>query len=356
MNSPRSFRTTELVKEFARQGHDVTLFTFKDNDHHPAFELEHGVEIRDLGKNSFPTFSTDGRRFWNLAGRALNRGLNLLFEYPHIELTKLVKQRLKDESGYDLLISVAVPHTVHWGVAAARSNDHMIADVWAADCGDPYMGEEMDSFRKMFYFKYVEKWFCRKADYITVPIEEAKKAYYPEFREKIRVIPQGFDFSDANVDKNDYKPNPVPTFAYAGGLIPGGRDPGPFLEYLAGLEKQYKCIFYTQSTSMVEPYVKASGGKVEIRDYIPRKELLRELSGMDFLVNVENKTGKQLPSKLIDYSIAGRPILSVKSGKVEPDTVDQFLVGNYANRLQTGNLAPYRIENVCAKFLELCEV
>lgn len=353
VNSPRSFRTTELVKEFARQGHHVTLYTVRDDDYHEEFEREHGVVIKDLGRPPLSGFSTAGGRVKNLAARAVNRGLSLLFEYPDIQLTRMVQRALKNEHGYDLMISIAVPHTIHWGVAAARSREHPIADVWAADCGDPYMGEAMDSFRKLFYFKYVEKWFCRKADYITVPIEEAKEAYYSEFREKMRVIPQGFKFDEISLDGARYSPNPVPTFAYAGGLIPGGRDPGPFLDYLTGLDREFKCIFYTRSTAMVEPYAKRSGGRIEIRDYIPRSELLKVLNGMDFLVNVENKTGKQLPSKLIDYHLAGRPVLSVETGKVDRDKVDSFLEGDYSQQLQFDDVDQYRIENVCDRFLSL---
>jgi len=355
MNSPRSFRTTELVKEFARQGHNVTLYTVKDETHHPDFEKKYGVTIKDLGQPLFREIPATGGRFKNISARALNRGLSLLFEYPNIELAWRVKRALTQESGYNLLISIAVPHPIHWGVAAVRSEEHPVADVWAADCGDPYMGEAMDSFRKLFYFKYVEKWFCRKADVITVPIEEAKKAYYPEFREKIRVIPQGFDFDEIPIDKNGYTPNTVPTFAYAGGLIPGGRDPGAFLDYLAGLEKEYRCIFYTRNRSMVQPFAEKSGGRIEIRDYIPRSDLLQELSRMDFLVNVENKTGKQLPSKLIDYSIAGRPVLSVESGKINRKQVDQFLGGDYSAQLRMDGADQYRIENVCDQFLNLCK-
>ncbi len=41
----------------------------------------------------------------------------------------------------------------------------------------------------------------QKVNYITVPIEEAREAYYEEFRNKIRVIPQGFDFSDVQLAK-----------------------------------------------------------------------------------------------------------------------------------------------------------
>jgi hypothetical protein len=354
MNSPRSFRTTELVKEFARQGHDVTFYTIKDEEHHVPFEQEHGVKIRDLGKPFFPTFDTNGGRLKNLAGRALNRLLNLLFEYPAIGLTRMVKKALKKEGGYDLLISIAVPHTVHWGVAAARSSSHPIAKTWAADCGDPYMGQETDSFNKLFYFRFVEKWFCRKADYLTVPIEEAKVAYYPEFREKIHVIPQGFNFEESKPDTGQYEPNPVPTFAYAGGLMPGSRDPGKFLEYLVSLDRDYRFILYTRSRHLVEPYLKRANDRILIRDYVPRKELLKELSRMDFLVNFENSTSVQLPSKLIDYHLTGRPVLSVNGLNPDTEILEQFLEGNYSGRFRCNGVDRYRIENVCNQFLNLC--
>lgn len=356
MNTPRSFRTTELVKEFARQGHDVTLYTVKNSEHHKPFEKEHGVTIRNLGGPSLKTLPTEGGRIKNLFGRAVNRGLNLLFEYPNIELMWRVKKAMENESGYDLLISIATPHPTHWGVSFAWNRNKNLAETWVADCGDPYMGNTMDSFNNLFYFKFFEKAFCRKADYISVPVREAKKGYFEEFHHKIKVIPQGFNFNEVQIDAGEYSPNPVPTFAYAGGLIPGGRDPGPYLDYLAGLDKKYKCIFYTRSTEMVQPYVDKSGGKIEIRDYIPREELLRVLSRMDFLINVENRADRMVPSKLIDYHMAGRPVLSVKSGEVDTELTDQFLEGNYSGRFQFDDPDQYRIENVCNKFLELCEV
>ena len=41
--SPRSFRTTELVKELSRQGHRVTVFTYRDESVHNKFEEEYGI-------------------------------------------------------------------------------------------------------------------------------------------------------------------------------------------------------------------------------------------------------------------------------------------------------------------------
>jgi len=355
VNSPRSFRTTELVKEFARQGHKVTLLTVKKDKYHIPFGRKFAVTIKDIGPLKFNRIDLNGAgRVARLLKRFIRRGLLLFFEYPDIELMYRVKEALKNESGYDLLISIAVPHPIHWGVAWAWKKRNSIAQTWVADCGDPYMGLELDSFNKLFYFKYLEKDFCRKADYISVPLEKAKEGYYPEFRDKIKVIPQGFKFEDTEINPTGYNKYSVPSFAYAGGFIPGGRDPREFLEYLVSLDKQYKFILYTNSRYLVEPYVEMANGRIEIRDYIPRRELLKVLSGMDFLVNFENSTSLQLPSKLIDYYLTGRPVLSVESFDIDKEAIDEFLDGHYSKQYDYRDMDKYRIENVCRRFLDLC--
>lgn len=356
INTPRSFRTTELVKELSRQGHNVTLLTVRNEKEHPAFEREHGVTIKDFGPLTFSDIDTSSSvKAVNLLKRLVRRGLYQLFEYPNIELMWKVKNRLQEESGYDLMISIAVPHPIHWGVAWARNKNHTIADTWVADCGDPFMGSDMDTFKKLFYFKYFEKAFCRKADAISVPIEGAIEAYYPEFHDKIEVIPQGFNFEEVEIDKDAYSPNEAPTFAYAGGFIPGMRDPRKFLDYMAGLDEPWKFILYSRDRALLEPYVEKTGGKVEVRDYIPREELLRELSCMDFLVNFENNSPRMLPSKLIDYYLTGRPVLSVNGSEVDTDSVDRFLDRDYSTQFSYKSIDCYRIGQVCDKFLQLCD-
>lgn len=355
-NSPRSFRTTELVKEFARQGHQVTLITPKNDEQQFAFEREYGIKIKNLGSRHLNRFDTsnDGS-FMTLIKRVLNRGLNLFFEFPDIQWMWKVKQALKEESGYDIMISIAAPHPVHWGVALARNSKHRIADTWIADCGDPFMGTVLDTFRKLFYFKYFEKAFCRKAEFITVPLEKAKSAYYPEFRDKIRIIPQGFNFDEVDVSHNTHCSNGIPTFAYAGSLIPGGRDPGEFLNYLVNLDREFRFILYTKSKNLVEPWIGKDEDRIEVRDYITRKELLKELSTMDFLVNFENSTSQQMPSKLIDYYLTGRPVLSVPSKEIDLEAVREFLSGDYSKRVKFSDMDRYRIENVCNRFIELAK-
>lgn len=354
MNSPRSYRTTELAKEFARQGHTVTVLTPKRKDHFD-FEKEHEIIIQDLGQPKWKDIKLTGKGWSLTSKRIIRRALKILFEYPNLEyyfnVKKMLKTKKKDNEKYDLLISIAVPHPIHWGVAGVWKKKNNIAKCWVADCGDPFMGQENDTFKPAFYFKYVEKWFCKKADYITVPTEGAIQAYYPEFLDKIKVIPQGFRFEDINlapIPKNN-----SPHFAYAGGLIPGRRDPKQFFEFLVNYSHPFKFDIYTHQVRLVKPYVERSKGRIEVKEYLPREELLYELSKLDFVVNFENAGQKQIPSKIIDYVIIKKPILSINSFNFNKQPVEEFLSGDYNKAMIIENPEQYRIENVVKKFLHL---
>lgn len=353
MNTPRSFRTTELLKEFCRQGHDVTIYTFYDSNKHDKLAKEFGFTIKNIGKLKFPRLPVNKKGILGLFLRILKRSLLMLFEYPGIELMYKVRNILKHENDYDMLVTIAVPHTIHWGTALARTKKHHIATTWIADCGDPYMFNRSDSFNKLFYFKYFEKAFCRKANYITVPLENAKEAYYPEFRSKIVVIPQGFKFEDTKKLLHPYRHNSVPTFAYAGAFIENQRDPRPIIKHLLSTGLNFKFYIYTKKLDLIRDLVKEADGKIITSDYIPREELIPILGSMDFLMNIENAVPEQLPSKIIDYGLTGRPILSVNSNSLDKEILFQFLNGDYSQALDVSELEKYNIERVSQQFLDL---
>jgi len=264
----------------------------------------------------------------------------------------LVRNALKYQNGYDLLISIAVPYPVHWGVALTRNSRQRISKVWVADCGDPFMGQENDTFRYPFYFRVVEKWFCRKADFISVPTNGSIKGYYPEFWNKIRVIPQGLRFEDIKLISGSPLEG-IPNFAYAGLFIPGRRDPRSLCEFLLSLKDDFRFHIYTSSKEIVQSYVEQSEGRIILHEPVPRHQLLYILSGMHFVVNFENIGDKQTPSKLIDYSVVKRPILSIKTGGLDKQDVLKFLKGDYRGQYVISDPDQFRIENVCQQFLTL---
>ncbi|MDH5828697.1 glycosyltransferase [Sphingobacterium faecium] len=333
--SARSFRTTELAKELVKKGHRVTLYTVWKNFDYAKYEEETGVELKNLGHLDA-----------NLGNNIIKKIFNRLFAYPLITLIPMVKNAIDKEGEFDYLISIAAPHPIHWGASFVKNKRFKC---WTADCGDPYMLNPY-AFHP-FYFKWIEKRWCKMADYITVPIMEAKEAYYPEFRNKIRVIPQGFDFSSVKI--SEYRKNGIPTFAYAGNCYKNGRDITPFLNYLTNLSQPFKFIVYTKSEMFFKEFEESLKGKMEMKGYIPREELLGELSNMDFLINVKNDFATQSPSKLIDYYLSQRPILDIGSLFMEQIEFDQFLDGDYTNQVTVPDISAFDIKNVANGFVNL---
>lgn len=349
--TPRAFRTLELVKELLRRNINVTLcIPYRKID---DLELKNSKNLQIIYLTDSPLLPNlpKGKNFFSRALRYIFSISVLLFQYPYIKLCYRIPKLLTPINvKYDLLISIAAPHAVHWGVARLLKKNSTICKYWIADCGDPFMGDSVHNHP--FYFKFLEKKFCDTVDYITVPIEAAKDAYYKQYIDKIHVIPQGFDFESFKTLNTLYMKNEKPTFAYAGVLYPGYRDLNDLINYLAALNFDFKFILYTPMGNLVSSYKRILGDKLVVRSLLPRENLLYELSKMDFLVNIENKNSVQLPSKLIDYAITTRPILSLKS-QIDIDVVNGFLHGDFSKRFVIENLSKYDIRNVVDAFLNL---
>lgn len=351
--TPRAFRATELAKGLKNQGHDVVVYIpFKGRDY-INFQKETGIIIKDLGKLFFKDIKIRKNIIGNILTRGIRKILLILFEYPNIELTFRIKQALKNEANYDLLVSNAWPHPVHWGVALARKKNHKIAKVWIADCGDPYYRDKNSGYKRLFYFKYIEKWFCKKTDYISIPRIEMKKNYFKEFHYKIKEIPQGFNFNGIKICNNEFK-NEIPTFAFSGIFIPKMRDPAPLLEYLSIIDLNFKFIVYTDNCDLLQPYFNILGEKLIVSKFIPRHELLYELSKMDFLINISFDPINQSPSKLIDYTLSGRPILNISS-ELDTELIEEFLRKDYHQQFIIDDIQKYNIENVVRQFIALTD-
>ena len=348
--SPRALRATELAKYFAQQGHEVVSYACIGKYDYCDFETKTGVKVRNIPGRLFSKLESDGTGKYNVLDKVLTKIFANLLEWPDIELAFKMKAILRNENPFDLLISIAVPYPIHWGLAhAKKSLNKLFPKVWISDCGDPYMGNSVGR-KKPKYFQKIEKYWAEKTDYITIPIEDARKAYPSFAKDKIKVIPQGFDFKSTPID--NYIKNAVPTFAFAGATYIGYRDPSKFLDYLCSLNFNFKFIVYSPPHSAFDKYIPLLKGKLEVRGYIPRPELIKELSKMDFLVNINNSATIQSPSKLIDYAITGRPILSISSYFTENHSFEDFIKGNYKDATFV-NLNKYDINIVGQQFLSL---
>lgn len=345
--SPRAFRTAELSEQLVKMGHHVTLYTVQGKYDYTKYSEETGVILKPI-HTLHATGSNDNTGKMSIICRALKKVFGRLLYYPDIEFAFLMKKILRTEKDVDLLITIAQPHSIHWGVGfAKKSLGDDFPKKWIADCGDPFCGSPFGRWPK--YMRYFEHKWCSQVDYITVPTENSKAAYFREYQSKLRVIPQGFDFSKTPIA--EYTPNKVPTFIFTGTIHPG-RSPKHFMDYLLTLDKDYKFLIYTHN-SLGDEYEKKSGGKIEYKLGYGRKEIIMECSKADFLINVKNLSNVQTPSKLIDYGISKRPIFEISDHFSEQSEFQEFAKGNYQGQLIIENLESYKIENVADAFLSL---
>lgn len=345
---PRAHRTTELAKELARQGHQVIVYALLGNYDYSSFKKDTGVEVKQLGVSTWGLENSEEESNRNLIKRIIKRTVGKYLWLPDRELIPMVKQAINEQAGINCLITIAMPHVIHYGASLANLNN---VNTWIADCGDPFMLNPFSKHPK--YFEKYERSWCDRCDYITVPVESAIKGYYPEYANKIKVIPQGFDFSSTKTA--EYVKNDVPTFAYIGAVYPGKRDPKMFIEYLIKLGIDFKFKIFGSSWFFFEPYKEQLKEKLEFCGKMPREKLIYELSKCDFLININNESGVQTPSKLIDYYLSKRPIITVSTQlkQHEIETINQFIKGIYENQTAVVDVEEYNIVNVAGRFLSL---
>jgi hypothetical protein len=358
--SPRSFRATELAFELVKKGHNVTVFTVNRDFDYTNFATDGGFKVENFGSLNYlkPIGIFKSFPGLKIINRIIVRLAIMLFEFPSIKLINpVVKKLLSTTKTYDLMISFAVPHPIHWGCAWALKRKPSIAKIWVADCGDPYYGDRLDSFRKLFYFAWVEKFAFRRANYISITRDEFKQHYFKEFHAKMIVIPQGFNFDKPKLDLRE-PANPIPKFAFAGTLGGISRSPDHILEALNNMNADYEFYFFTSSKDQLESSLNKFENlknKVTICEPVAREKLLNELVKMDFLVNLEFNPNNQSPSKLIDYALTKRPILNYTQASKNQDleVLRQFLNKDYTNKFVVEDLNQFDIRNVAQKFVSL---
>lgn len=344
----RAFRTAELSEQLAKMGHHVTLYTVHGTSKYADYEKETKVKMKNI-RTILPVTSNDSVSHPNIINRLLYHYLHRVALYPEIELMYRIKSIIRKERNVDLLITIAFPHTIHFGAARAKKKcPKLFPKQWIADCGDPFVLNPMQ--KTPHYFEKNEREWCGLCDYITVPTTQSYKGYFPEYHNKIRVIPQGFNFEKTPIAV--YSKNRVPTFIFAGGVYPGKRDVRSFLNFLLKWDKPYKFKLFMH-TPLEEKYELESNHQIEYVVGKGRKDIIMECSKADFLVNVKNPSSVQTPSKLIDYGIAGRPILDISNDFCEQKQFEEFCQGDYSHQHRIPDMEQYKIENVADQFIKL---
>lgn len=314
--TPRSFRTTELVNELISQGHEVTVFL-------PERELPFNIS-----NNLKFEIVNDGYEYRSKFIFRILKFLRRIFHLKWCNFVYYVSEKLSLEN-YDKIISIALPIYTHAAVAIYIRN-YDFNGVTIADYGDPYSYARNIRFR--IIKQRLEKWILKQFDYIMIPTKNAIPIFTnfkPE--NKIIVIPQAININNLKINKNINNKNDIVTFSYAGNFYPKIRDPYEILTYITSL-KNYKFNIYTdvsfsESYNLIEGFIKKSNGNIVVHNMLNRKDCILELSKSDFLINISNINNEQIPSKLIDYKLSGRPVFDYV-----PGNFDQYKFYNFLNK------------------------
>lgn len=364
-NTPRAFRTHELVKEFLRRGYVVDLIipnkeVYKDQMiQHPNLNYTIVGKFIKENKAKNLSFSNSKKEIFIAKMKAL---IKPVYNYLHpmgdtFSYSNSVYRVLKNRKiEYRLLISIAFPFSVHLGVARAiKANKILVrSQVKIAEYSDPFYFQEGKSM--LFLYKFLDTRIGKVFDFIVVPTEKAINTYLNhKSKDKIAVIPQGFDFSEIEVES--YVQNQVPTFAYAGVFYEKIRNPEILFNHLFELNFDYRFVVFapsnnTETEKFLKKFKKILGNKLTIQYNVPRLSLIKELSKMDFLVNLDNSTSNQTPSKLIDYTLSGRPIFNCTQSSFDTELFKDFLDYKF-DKFIPFDIRKYNITNVVDSLISL---
>jgi len=365
--TPRAFRAFELTKEFARQGHEVTVLLPKsDYDYSNVCQkYNFSVDFVDYKKSAVdnatnvPAAPKEISWFKKIFRNILRRPMYCLFPSGRslkFYFYAVYKKLKKEQEAYDMVLSIAFPFDTHIGAAMAfGANKQFALAVKVADYGDPLY--KNPAFPKCPLYYWIDRFIASRFDYITIPTEKALPVYMTfKPKEQIKVIPQGFDFSE--ICRADYQKNTIPTFAYAGTFYEDIRNPTILLENLYNLHQKnvdFRFVIYTKTTNpnnmkFLHRYNLLLGDKLIVNNMILREEAIYELSKMDFLINMENLSESQAPSKLIDYGLTRRPIYSFDQLNFSAEVLMEFFNADYSLATVV-DLEQFDIKNVSEQFL-----
>ena len=357
--NPRAFRTSELVRELSIRGYTVDLFAPCDAVFDDSFSVEHikhyGVKSYDDrrmegAESSFRKQNTLTKNIYSLLRNTVRyfsgEGIRDLVYSLH--LLKALCMNTKNPK-YDVVIAISYPFYVLLATVIYTYLNKKIS-IKIADCGDPFYYNP--AFKKAFYIKYIERFVLRRFQWLIVPMADAVPSYrHCAMEERIRIIPQGFQL--LSVRHDEYMPHDVPVFCYAGVFYKKIRDPRFFLEYLCTINSDFCFVvyalsdFFTQETLML--YKQRLGERLLIKAPVEREHLIHEMAKMDFVLNFDNENSNQRPSKLIDYAMSRRPILSFNRQTFRPDVFQAFLKGDYSEQYHV-DLEQYDIRHVVDQF------
>lgn len=284
--------------------------------------------------------------------------LESIFSLPdkYIYLNFLYKKYLKNLHQYDAVITWSTFLSIHnlgcWIKKRYPSLN------WVAHFSDPWTTNPFNSYRHSFVFK-INKYLERKVFFMSDALIFTSKETlndclndYPQYcKDKAYVIPHAYDSSlYPEIQKREKYPI---ILSYIGNFY-GQRNPSSFLDALKLIEKrqpeilkkiEIRFIGSSQHEILLKdfPYLKVEPAV----DYLVSLKKMKE-SDILLIIDAPFDNSPFLPSKLIDYIGANKPVFGVTPSGTSQKLIDElgFLTAHPSDALEIADRLIQMIERV----------
>ncbi|PEE99888.1 transporter [Bacillus thuringiensis] len=333
-NVARAFHVKGIVSSLIQEGYHVDLIIprntmyqgigTKESENITVHQVKPGILLHkeknrwDVNKNILN----------NPRSNFLIKGLKKLYDvfvWPDrtiewaINAYRYVRKN-KLHSNSAAMVTIGLPVSTHiTGHLLKKEASHL---KWIADYGDPFSFNPDRKIRK--YDKFLESRILNNVDSIVIPTESAIDCYtnLGVNRSEIHVIPQLFEEqqgeSNYKIDKSKFN------IMYAGSFYRGIRSPVEFIHGLVLASKNNPKLHfhYFGNVNALEEFLKVEGLDIKtipitVNTFKNRSEIISIMKKMDLLINLNNKSTSQIPSKIIDYLYANKRILNIGSTLTE---------------------------------------
>lgn len=348
---PRSIQISHLV-QYLRDDFFLTVITSEpDNTGDPSLLSFTSLDNVEYAEKSLPT-----KIFEKSKGYRIKKEILPDFQYLwHFDLYKKTR-RIVESSGADVIVTFGQPMSTH--IAGLKLKQQYPHIKWLAHFSDPWVDNIFNNYN--VWTKWINKYYqdsvFKNADQLIFTSEETidlvTKKYPKEIRSKSICVPHAFNQN--LYGKTDSSFNKKLTIRYIGNFY-GDRQPDSLFKALQRLTLHKKELFRVEiigsSTSDLDLRIKLYSLENIVFLYPPVSYIdsLKLMQKADVLLIVDAATDISpfLPSKLIDYIGANKPILGITPPGASQKLLDEmnFLVADPRNISEISNKLAQIIKN-----------
>lgn len=233
-----------------------------------------------------------------------------------------IARRLLRKSDFDVVFTTSPPHSTHLMGLKLRK----YGAPWVADFRDPWTGYAHQSYPTRLHRRIeenMERRVIETADAVVVtapPLKEALSSRFSSLRDKIKLIRNGYDPEDLNVEPVRFERF---TILYTGAMY-GEYDPTAFALGFnrANRDEDMDFLHIGYRLPRFEQVFRGIPNTRHIY-YVDHRDVVRYMKGADLLLLLIAPTREQdtwIPGKTYEYLASGVPILAV--GAPDSSTAD----------------------------------